>query len=135
MSFEKISQAICRLLPTAVARVCARQNFEGSSFHSSDRGRADVGVKQTEVLALCKEFGIELLTVPTSGKNVIELDGKRGVYSGTIPPLSVASLIDIQLAINKIDAAARNINAAEPWKSANAKQLDSMTVSTYLNRS
>ena len=35
--------------------------------------------------------------------------GKKKTYTGTIPPLTIASLIDIQLGIWKIDALAKTV--------------------------
>jgi hypothetical protein len=39
----------------------------------------------------------------------VDVLGRKKTYTGTIPPLTIASLIDIQLAIWKIDALAKTV--------------------------
>jgi hypothetical protein len=51
---------------------------------------------------MLKEYNIP--TVPTfnKGKNVQFINGKRGVYSGTIPPLGVFGLLDLANALRVV---------------------------------
>lgn len=57
----------------------------------------------------------------------MEICGSTGEYSGTIPPLSMVSLLDLHMMMSKIDSVAKTINADEPWKSPNAEALDNQT--------
>jgi hypothetical protein len=44
-----------------------------------------------------------------TGRKWVDVLGRKKTYTGTIPPLTIASLIDIQLAIWKIDALAKTV--------------------------
>jgi hypothetical protein len=79
----------------------------------------------------------KIATVPTydSGKNIQRIGGISSTYSGTIPPLSVAALLDLHFALGKIDKLAAEIkNPAEPWEWAKAEYYDSMTAETLLSK-
>jgi monoamine oxidase len=69
---------------------------------------------------LCDEFGIKRYKLYNQGKNVQYMNGVRGEYTGTIPPLNLLGLIDTHLAIGKAEAVAKTINLQEPWNSENA---------------
>lgn len=62
------------------------------------------------------------------------MNGARATYSGTIPPLSLISLVDLQTLIWKINWWANTINLEEPWKSPQADYLDSMTARQFARK-
>jgi hypothetical protein len=56
-------------------------------------------------------------TIPTynTGKNVQLINGKVSEYSGLIPPLGVLSLVDLHLAMTKIDKIADKVRDLVTW--------------------
>ena len=65
--------------------------------------------------------------------NVQLVNGVRGTYRGTIPPLHLLALIDTHLALQKADALAAAIDQDEPWTSRDAARLDGQTAESLCN--
>ena len=93
-----------------------------------------IGPTQDRLAALAAELGIETFPTWIKGENLLELDGKLKRYSGTIPRVSPASLLEIELARRSLDRLGRRIDAAAPWRTAGAVRLDSATLSSWLRR-
>jgi monoamine oxidase len=92
------------------------------------------GPTQDRVLALAAE--LEVGTFPTydKGKKVLHFNGKRGLYSGTIPRLSPLVLADIGLAQARLEALAKRVPTDAPWTARFAGRLDSQTFETWSRR-
>ncbi|RUS14991.1 hypothetical protein BC937DRAFT_93054 [Endogone sp. FLAS-F59071] len=102
---------------------------------SIDLGGQWAGKNQKHLLKLLEEFDILLYDQYTEGKS-LQSYPKYGnkLYSGTIPPLSVKGLLDLQLnGINRIEGLTRDINMDEISLSANAIEYDNMTVESFIN--
>lgn len=96
-----------------------------------DVGGQWLGPTQTRMLNLCSELGLATFPQYTEGKKWVDVLGKKKTYTGTIPPLTIASLIDIQLGIWKIDALAKTVPKGRPQDCPNAREWDNMTVETW----
>jgi monoamine oxidase len=93
-----------------------------------------VGPTQDRIAALASELGIETFPTHTAGSNLLELGGRIGRYSGTIPRLGPLVLADIAQARLRLDRAARRINPEAPWSSPDAARLDGLSLAAWLRR-
>jgi hypothetical protein len=51
---------------------------------------------------MLKEYKIPTIPTFNKGKNIQFINGKRGVYNGTIPPLGVFGLLDLANALRVV---------------------------------
>ena len=106
------------------------QRFDDGSY--VDLGGAWVGPTQDRIYALAHEFGVETFRTFDEGKSSQFFRGQVKRYKGLIPPLPVGALLSLDMAIKKLNKLARTVDLAEPWKTANAHRLDSMTLATWM---
>lgn len=102
-------------------------------FHV-DVGGQWLGPTQDRALKLVKDLGIEMFPTYNQGDSVLIDDGVRSVYSGTIPKLGIAALLDLDSAMKKLDALALTVNMQEPWNTPDALELDGQTAHTWLQK-
>jgi monoamine oxidase len=97
-----------------------------------DMGGTFVGPTQDAVRALADELGIA--TVPTyhDGANLIRWRGAVRAYSGTIPRLSLAGLIDIARVRWQFERIARAVPLSQPWTAQRATRLDAQSLGDWL---
>ena len=69
-----------------------------------DLGGQWVGAQQSAVLALVSRFGLALHSQFARGKRALVLHGVTSVYTGLIPSVSLAALVDAQAAILALNA-------------------------------
>ncbi len=92
------------------------------------------GPTQDRVLALAGELGIGTFPTYDTGKKVLHFNGKRGLYSGTIPRLSPLVLADVGQAQARLEAMAKKVPTEAPWTARSAERLDSQTFETWVRR-
>jgi len=85
-----------------------------------DGGGAWVGPAQARVLALVRELGLQ--TVPTfdRGRHLLRLNGRVRARRGQIPPLPAVAVIDLGLAVARLDRMARRRGIALDRRSVGA---------------
>jgi monoamine oxidase len=93
-----------------------------------------VGPTQFRLLELARELGVETFPMHVAGQNVIEWRGALKRYSGTIPRVSPLVLLDVQQAMVRLNRMARRVVLEEPWRTPDARALDSQTFATWLRR-
>lgn len=108
------------------------QRFDDGSY--VDLGGAWVDPTQDRLYALAGEFGVETFKTYDEGKSTQFFRGKVKRYKGLIPPLPIGALLSLDAAIKKLDKLAKTVDLAEPWATLNARHLDSMTLSSWMNR-
>ena len=91
-----------------------------------------VGPTQDRLYELAAEFGIETFPTYIEGENVLELGGRLRRYSGTIPRLNPASLVEVELTRRKMNSLSEKVPAEAPWEAADAAGLDRVTLATWL---
>jgi monoamine oxidase len=93
-----------------------------------------IGPTQDRLAALAAELGVE--TVPThgEGENLIEYGGTLRRYSGTIPRINPAVLVDVERAQRRLNRLARSVPLAAPWEAPGARKLDGQTLATWMRR-
>jgi monoamine oxidase len=99
-----------------------------------DVGGQWVGSDHSRVQRLAAELGVEIFPQHGGGRNLLDLDGKRRRYRGTIPRLGPRVLWDVFLARRRIDRIARAVGAEEPWAAERAAELDGETLAGWCER-
>jgi monoamine oxidase len=96
-----------------------------------DVGGQWVGADHERVQRLAGEMGIEIFPQHGAGQNLLDLDGKRRLYRGTIPRVGPRVLWDVFLARRRLDRLAKGVSAEEPWAAERAAELDSQTLADW----
>ena len=94
-------------------------------------GATFIGDTQKRITALVKELGMGTFPVYNTGKNVLYFNGKRDTYTGAIPPIDVAALLEAQNGITKLNQMAQTVPLDAPWEAAEADAWDSQTFDTF----
>lgn len=100
-----------------------------------DLGGMWLGPTQFRMQSLCDEYFIGRSFQADEGNSVMQILGRPAChYRGTIPPLGILGLIDLQLNIWKIDRLANQLPVLDPWNFEHAKAWDAVTVESFLQR-
>ena len=101
--------------------------------------RMDVGgqwlaPQQHRMQALLRAYG--LATFPTfhSGRKVLELDGARTTYAGSIPSLPLTSLLDFEIANRRMERQRASVPVAAPHTARQALRLDAHSLGAWASR-
>ena len=133
----------------AAARELARQGHDvlvlegrdrvgGRSFTGSvaglpaDMGGTFVGPTQDAVLALAADLDIPTTPTYNDGKNLIQWRGWARPYRGSIPRLSLTSLLDVGRLRWQFERIARSVPVAAPWDARHARKLDDLSLGGWL---
>lgn len=98
-----------------------------------DLGGQWAGPGQDRLLALLAEQGTTTFATWTQGDNLVIVEGKARRYRGTIPRLSLRSLIDVGLAEWRLDRMARKVPLDAPWAAPKAAAWDQTTLGAWLD--
>ncbi len=93
-----------------------------------------IGPTQDRMYALARELEIETFATFADGDNLVDLAGKRSRYSGAIPRVGPAVLVDVGLAQLQVARLARRVNTEQPWRTRGAAKLDAQTFATWMRR-
>ncbi|MFD4402481.1 flavin monoamine oxidase family protein [Nocardia sp. NPDC058499] len=91
-----------------------------------------VGPTQHQVLTLIEELGLQTYPTHTAGRHIAELGRSRSEYTGRIPRVNPAALLDIVQTQLRLDRSARKVVRTEPWEYDRAGSLDAQTFDTWL---
>lgn len=97
-----------------------------------DVGGIWVGPTQPRVIELAKVHGTKLFATYNKGKSILDDHGKISQYEGTVPGLSVIGLADYVVIEHKLKSLLETVNLQQPWKTPNAKELDSQTLGHWI---
>jgi monoamine oxidase len=99
-----------------------------------DLGGQWVGPGQHRLLALADRLGVATFPTHHAGAKVLD-DGRRTRrYTGTIPRLNVLELLELHLALRRIDKLTALVSARDPASSPEAEALDARTVADVAGR-
>ncbi len=118
----------------------ARDRVGGRTWSQEiGQGRFDVGGQwigpgQDRVKALADELGLQTFPTYTTGKKVLELEGKISTYKSSIPSLPVLSLIQMQGVLSYLERVRKRVSPNAPLTADNADQLDAETLETWRHR-
>lgn len=108
------------------------QRLEDGSY--VDLGGQWIGPTQDRMYALCKQYNVEWYETYNEGKNIIDLNQIIKTYTGLIPKMDVASLINIDLLLKKLDRLAKSILVEQPWKNKHAAAWDSLSLEVFVRK-
>ena len=100
----------------------------------ADAGGGWMGAGQQRLARLAESVGVHAFPTYGNGENLLQLDGRRRRYTGTIPRLNPAVLLDAFLARRRVDRLAATVSAEHPWVAPNASALDAQTFEEWLRR-
>ena len=88
---------------------------------------------QKNITKLLNELEIETYKQFITGKKIMEIKGKLTNYTTSIPNVSILSLVDLQLMLNKINSNANKVSSLHPFENYElAKKLDSMSLDAFV---
>jgi monoamine oxidase len=93
-----------------------------------------IGPTQDRLAALARELGVETFPTHTEGQNLIEHAGRLSRFSGTIPRINPAVLVDVQQAQMRLNRLARTVPLHAPWEAPKARKLDGQTAANWMSR-
>lgn len=95
-----------------------------------ESGGQFVGPTQDRVLALAAELGVETFRAHDVGDTVYVHGRTVRRFGGDIPP-AWTTLPDLGLLMARLDRAVQRIDVDAPWRSPDARRLDSMTTESW----
>ena len=93
-----------------------------------------VGPTQDRMYELIAELGLETFPTYTAGKSIFERKGRTSHYTGTIPRANPLGLMEVGIAMRRLDAMAAQVPAEAPWEAPKAARWDSETFATWMRR-
>ena len=93
-----------------------------------------VGPTQERINELIAELGLETFPTYIAGKSIFERKGRTSHYTGTIPRANPLGLIEVGMAMKRLDAMAAQIPPEAPWEAPKAARWDSQTFATWMKR-
>lgn len=99
----------------------------------TDLGGQWVGPGQDRLYALISHMGFATYPLWDEGDHLVKA-GRLKRYRGTIPSLSIPVLLDLNRALSRFEAMARQLDPAAPWAHPRAGEWDRMTVAGFLKR-
>lgn len=99
-----------------------------------DLGAKWAGPTQHLLWEWIRETETEFYETYDSGKNLLKFGDKISSYTGVIPKIDPISLVDLGIAIEKINKLSKGISLESPWNHPKAKEYDSMTLATWMDK-
>src|SRR5262245_21515967 len=93
-----------------------------------------IGPTQDRLAELARELGVETFPTHAAGHNLLEYGGSVRRYTGTIPRINPAVLVDVQQAQTRLNRLARRVPLNAPWEARGAAKLDAQTAATWMQR-
>jgi monoamine oxidase len=93
-----------------------------------------IGPTQDRLAALARDVGVDIFPTHSEGQNVIEWRGSLRRYTGTIPRINPAVLLDVLRGQRKLNRMAQEVPLDRPWDAPKAALWDSTTAATWLRR-
>jgi len=99
-----------------------------------DLGGQWIGPTQDHMYSLAKEHNVAWYETYNEGKNILDLNKTIKTYTGLIPKMDVASLINIDLLLKRLESLAKQIPLEAPWLAPKAKEWDSISLETFVRK-
>ncbi|MGO9874386.1 MAG: flavin monoamine oxidase family protein [Acidimicrobiia bacterium] len=112
----------------------------GGRVLNHDLGNGDVvelggewiGPAQLRVNKLVAELGLETFPTYNEGEHILDLHGRVKRYTGEIPPLPAAALVDLGQSQLRFDRMAKRVPLEAPWAAERAERWDEETFATWV---
>lgn len=99
-----------------------------------DLGAQWIGPDQHLVWEWVRATGTPTYGCYNSGRNILSYRGKQTKYKGTIPRIDPVSLLDLGLALRRVNKLSARVPLDAPWTYKDAVKLDGMTVQSWMDR-
>jgi monoamine oxidase len=93
-----------------------------------------VGPEQRRALALIEELGLETFDTHDAGDKLWERGGRVRRYGGEIPRSGPVGLVDLSIALARLERMARRVPLDAPWEAPKAAEWDAQTVASWTRR-
>jgi monoamine oxidase len=93
-----------------------------------------VGPGQNHVLSLVDELGLQIFETYGTGRNLFEHGDRLSSYRGAIPKVNPLALVDVQMAISRLERMVKQVPADAPWTAPKARRWDAQTVASWTQR-
>jgi monoamine oxidase len=93
-----------------------------------------IGPAQLRINKLVAELGIETFPTHNEGHHLLDLHGRTKQYTGEIPPLPKAALVDLGQSQLRFDRLAKRVPLEAPWAADRAERWDEETFATWVRR-
>jgi len=93
-----------------------------------------IGPSQLRINKLVAELGLETFPTHDTGEHVLDFDGRVKRYTGEIPPLPKAALVDLGQSQLRFDRLAKRVPVEAPWAADRAERWDEETFATWVRR-
>ena len=90
------------------------------------------GPTQHALLEMAERMGVATFPTHVQGANVIEYRGEVSRYSGTIPRINPAVLLQVEWARRRMNSMAHQVPLAAPWGARRASRWDRITFDEWL---
>ena len=99
-----------------------------------DLGGQWIGDRHERLRKLAAELGVETFAQYSTGKKILDRgDGKLRTFSGFMPKLGLFSLVDLGLALGKLERLAKKVVLDDPMRTPDALALDAISLAQYLD--
>jgi monoamine oxidase len=99
-----------------------------------DRGGQWIGPGQDRLAALAERMGVAQFATWSTGQKLLDDGDKVRRYAGDIPSLGPLELVQLHLALRRIDRMTARVSARDPASAKNAAALDARTVADEARR-
>jgi monoamine oxidase len=109
-------------------------NHELGNGEVVESGGEWIGPGQLRVNKLVAELGLETFPTYDEGEHLLDLRGRVKRYTGEIPPLPKAALVDLGQSQFRFDRLAKRVPLEAPWAAERAGRWDEETFATWVRR-
>nr|WP_263326736.1 FAD-dependent oxidoreductase [Neobacillus sp. Marseille-Q6967] len=99
-----------------------------------DLGAQWISPQQIRMHKLLKQFGLSTTKTYKEGNFIYALNGKIKKGGEKHPPISMISLLDVYKTQRMLKKILKDIDKNRPWESKAAKQLDQITMETWIEK-
>lgn len=108
------------------------KHFEDGKY--VDLGGQWIGPTQDRMYQLAKEYGVSWYETYNEGKNILDLNKTIRTYTGLIPKIDVASLINIDYLLKKLERLAKQVPLESPWSAHKASEWDRISLEEFVRK-
>ena len=99
-----------------------------------DLGGQWVGPQQRQIMRLIRELGVQTFPQYSRGHKVLEVAGRVRHHRGTMPILAPLQLIELHVAIMRIEQLCRRVSLDNPLQGEHAGRCDQASVEQWLRQ-